>query len=310
MDLKYDIPNYVASVKMSAKKRILVEGKDDKSHIKNLLNVTSRGHKVKVDTAENLKGDCARTAKNNRAKIEKIHEITKQTLNHENLHFLCDREFLRFEITDHIDDLMSGDEVDGNLNWTIGHSLENYFIKEDIVCRAYRFLCGSEYKNDAEELYKKVFGSALKLIATITLAAKAVERCSFPAGTIKWNDFKVESGTLNFDIEEWRKLNNNSMADNFYNEYRKFLPIVNKTNALICSRICRGHTAMVLLQRTFSVCLNEVAKADDARISSKLASDFSKIKESTLASALCESWLQGVSDGKAVYPERLINSVA
>jgi len=310
MDLKYDIPNYVASVKMSSKKRILVEGKDDKSHIKNLLNVTAKGHKVKVDTAENLKGDCARTAKNNRAKIEKIHEITKQSSNHENLHFLCDREFLKFEVTDHIDDLMAESEVDGNLNWTIGHSLENYFIKEDLVCRAYRFLCGSEYKNDAENLYKKVFTSALKLIATVTLAAKAIEKCSFPAGTINWTNFNIDSEKVVFNIEEWKASNNNQVAENFYNEYIKYLPIVDKSDALICSRICRGHTAMVLLQRTFAACLNEVAKSDDAALSNKLASGFSKIKESALASALCESWLQGVDDGSAIYPERLINSVA
>ena len=38
MELKYTIPKYIAKVKMSSKKRILVEGKDDKSHIKNLLD--------------------------------------------------------------------------------------------------------------------------------------------------------------------------------------------------------------------------------------------------------------------------------
>lgn len=310
MELKYDIPNYLASVKMSSKKRILVEGRDDKSHIKNLLNVTSKGHKVKIDTAENLKGDCAKTAKNNKAKIEKVHELTKESANHENLHFLCDREFFRFEVTDQINDLMSEHEVDGNLNWTIGHSLENYFIKEEIVCRAYRFLCGSEYKNDAEDLYKKVFASALKLIATATLAAKAIEKCSFPAGTVGWQDFNISEEKLSFDIENWKLTNSNPIAEAFYTEYKKYLPIVEKSNVLICSRICRGHTAMLLLQRSFSVCLNEVAKADDAALASKLADDFSKIKENSLASALCESWLQGVNDGNANYPERLVNSVA
>jgi hypothetical protein len=295
---------------MSAKKRILVEGKDDKSHINNLLNVTSKGHNVRIDTAENLKGDCATTAKNNRAKIEKVHSITKQSLNHENLYFLCDREFFKFEITDQVNDVMLEHEVDGNLNWTIGHSLENYFIKEEIVCRAYRFLCGSEYKNDAEDLYKKVFSSALKLIATVTLAAKAIDKCSFPAGTIGWQDFSMNGEVLTFDIEQWKSTNSNPIAERFYNEYKRNLPIVEKSNVLILSRICRGHTAMLLLQRTFSACLNEIAKIHDGSLSTKLANDFSRIKESTLASALCESWLQSVNDGDAIYPEQLINSVA
>jgi hypothetical protein len=302
--------NYIASVKMSSKKRILVEGRDDKSHIKNLLNAIAKGHKVKVDTAENLKGDCARTAKNNRAKIEKVHDMTKQSSSHRNLYFLCDREFFKFEITDEISDLMSEDEVDGNLNWTIGHSLENYFIKEEIVCRAYRFLCGSEYKNDAEDLYEKIFSSALQVIATVTLAAKAIGKCSYPAGTIGWQDFNINGEVLTFDIEQWKSTKNNQIAEDFYNEYKINHPIVEKSNVLICSRICRGHTAMLLLQRTFSACLNEVSKTDDASLSIKLANDFSKIKESTLVSALCESWLQSVITGNAIYPEQLIHSVA
>ena len=134
MTLKYNIPKYIASVKMSSKKRILVEGRDDRAHIKNLLNVTLKDHKVRVDTAENIEGDCAKTAKNNRAKIEKVHGITKQSTKLNNLHFLCDREFFKFEVTSQINDLMTEHEVDGNLYWTIVHSLENYFIMEEIVC--------------------------------------------------------------------------------------------------------------------------------------------------------------------------------
>jgi len=310
MSLKYDIPNYIASVKMSSKKRILVEGRDDRSHIKNLLNVTSKGHKVKVDTAENIKGDCAITGKNNRAKIEKVHEATKQSSAHQNLYFLCDREFLRFEITEHINDLMSEHEVDGNLNWTIGHSLENYFIKEDIVCRAYRFLCGSEYKNDAEDIYKTVFSSVLKIIAAVTLAAKAIGKCSYPGGTISWEDFNINEGILTFDIEKWKLNKNNQIAENFYEAYKNNFTIVEKSNVLIWSRIGRGHTAMLLLQRAFSTCLNEVAKIDDVNLATKLANDFSKIKESSLAGALCESWLHDVDTGQAIYPEKLVSSVA
>lgn len=310
MELKYDIPNYLASVKMSSKKRILVEGKDDKSHIKNLLNVTSKGHKVKVDTAENLKGDCAKTAKNNKAKIEKVHEKTKESMVYDNLYLLCDREFFKFEIVDKVNDLMLGHEADGNLNWTIGHSLENYFIKEDIVCRAFRFLCGSEYKDDAEDLYKKIFPSVLRFIATATLAAKEIGKCSFPAGVVYWRNLDIRGEELIFDVEKWNLNNGSPIAESFYNEYKRYLPIVENSNVLVCSRICRGHTAMLLLQRGFSVCLNEVSKSDNAELAAKLADDFSKIKESSLASALCESWLRSVDDGNAIYPERLVNSVA
>lgn len=75
MEVKYDVQKYITSVRMSSKKRILVEGRDDRSHVKNLLEVTLGENQIKIDTAENIKGDCNITKKNNRAKIEKIHMI-------------------------------------------------------------------------------------------------------------------------------------------------------------------------------------------------------------------------------------------
>jgi hypothetical protein len=99
MEVKYDVPKYIASVRMSSKKRILVEGKDDKAHIKNLLNVTLGSNRIKIDTAENIKGDCRVTSKNNRAKIEKIHSFCEASNEHNNLYFLCDCMFRPIPIT-------------------------------------------------------------------------------------------------------------------------------------------------------------------------------------------------------------------
>jgi hypothetical protein len=312
MDLKYDISNYIASVKMSSKKRILVEGRDDKSHINNLLDVLLVGHKIKIDTAEGIKGDCDRTAKNNRAKIEKIHEATKQSKSHANLFYLCDREFVKFNVDEKITDLMTEHESDGNLSWTIGHSLENYFITDDLVCKAYRFLCGSEYKNRAEDLYKKIFPSALRTIAAVTLAAKKIEKCTYPSGTIGWQDFVVDDDDekIYIDIDKWKSGKNNVVATDFYREFLAYIPIVDGSDALICSRICRGHTAMLMLQRVFSACLFFVIKSEDESLAEKIAGDFSRIREGALASALSEAWIQSVRTGNAIYPENLIKSVA
>lgn len=310
MDLKYDISNYMASVKMSSKKRILVEGRDDKSHISNLLDVLLVGNKIKIDTAENIKGDCSKTVKNNRAKIEKIHYSTKISKQHENLFYLCDREFIKFNVEDKIIDLMGDHECDGNLNWTIGHSLENYFITDDLVCQAYRFLCASEYKNRAEELYRKIFPAALRTIAAITLTAKKMEKCTYPLGTIGWQDFIIDNEKIYIDIDKWKSGKNNEVAADFWQDFKVNTPIVNETDALICSRICRGHTAMLMLQRVFSACLYFIVKDDDEALAEKVACEFSRIKEGTLSSALSEAWIQSVRDGKAIYPENLVESVA
>lgn len=310
MDLKYDISNYIASVKMSSKKRVLVEGRDDRSHINNLLDALLAGHKVKIDTAENIKGDCHATAKNNRAKIEKIHEATKSSSSHDNLFYLVDREFIKFSVGKKITDRMTNHEVDGNFSWTIGHSLENYFFADDLVCKAYRFLCGSEYKTRAESLYKKIYPSVLRAIAVITLAAKKIDKCTYPLGTIGWKDFVVDGEKIYIDIDKWKSDEHNVVAADFHREFMTYLPIVDGSDTSACSRICRGHTAMLMLQRAFSACLFFVIKPDDESLAEKVASEFSRIKEGTLASALSEAWVQSVKDGKAIYPENLVESIA
>ncbi len=207
---------------------------------------------------------------------------------------------------------MTEHEIDGNLSWTIGHSLENYFITNDLVCRAYRYLCSSEYKTITGDLYKIIFPSALRVIAAITLAAKKIEKCSYPLGTIGWQDFVVDKNaeTVYIDIDKWKSENSNVVANDFYQEFIAYMPIVNGSDSIICSRICRGHTAMLMLQRVFSACLFFIIKLENELLAEKIAGDFSRIKEEALASALSEAWIQSVSTGTAVYPENLVESVA
>ena len=310
MEVKCDIAKYITSVKMSTKKRILVEGRDDKAHITNLLDVTLRDHKVKIDAAENIKGDCSATAKNNKAKIEKIYNTCRESAQHENLYFLSDREYLKFDIGNEIVDLMASHESRGNLNWTIGHSLENYFIESGIICDAYRYLSGSEFKSEAIDIFKRILPSAVKTIAVITLSARDIGKSSYPLGTIRWNDFKVINGLLQFDIEKWKEGDSATIVSNFRESYNSYLPIVEASESLVCSRICRGHTAMQMLQRVFSACLYAAGSEIDESVAIKTAQDFSKLRELTVSGALSEAWIRTIRSGSENYPTNLISSVA
>jgi hypothetical protein len=310
MDLKYDISKYITKTRMSSKKRILVEGSDDKSHIKNLLDVLCCGHKVKIDTAENIKGVCKKTARNNRAKIDEIFSLCNSSAGHQNLFYLCDREYTKFDVDSKINDLMVEHEFDRNLTWTIGHSIENYFFKDNLLTDAYRFLCGSEYKSEAIALFRKVLPSAFEIIAAICLAARNLEKSSYPIGVIHWSDFRVNDECLYLKIDDWSKNNRSQIAMDFCEQFKKHLPVAKSTSELICSRFCRGHTAMIMIQRVFSICIYKVISDIDRELALKDAKIFSKLKESLLANALCESWVRQVKVGEAVYPTQLIESVA
>lgn len=310
MELKYNIPKYIAQTKMSAKKRVLVEGKDDKAHFKNLLDMVAHGHKVRIDTAENIKGDCTKTNKNNRAKIDKIHAQCNALSSHRNLHYLCDREYYKFEIEEQIADFMVAHESTGNLTWTLGHSIENYFFTTEILCDAYRYLCGSEYKSSAISVFSGSLNSGLKIISAITLAARDMGMSGFPAGHIFWNHLTIENQSVYFDVGVWANESKSDAAQDFEKAYKSYLSIVEQSDTLICSRICRGHTAMLLLQRLFASCIYLVTTLHNEEMAYKDANNFSKIKEVNVANALCESWVRFAKVGKASYPSILIERVA
>lgn len=310
MAVKYDVPKYLASIRMSSKRRILVEGKDDKSHIKNLLDVKLGRHKIKVDTAENIKGNCRITAKNNRKKIEHIHKTCQSSPGHKNLYFLCDREFREFQLSDQVVDLMPEHKIEGNLSWTLGHSLENYFIEPALIADAYRYLTDSEYKSDAIKLFRKIFPSALIIIATISLAAKKIKKCSYPQGVIFWDHFTIDEGELRFDTDHWRADESNKTLDQFKLAYRNSKPILEASESGVHTRFCRGHTAMQLLQRVFSLCLFHAGCRHDQGIAEKCASNFSQLKESAISTALGEAWLKSIKAGSTNYPTHLISAVA
>ncbi|MDC9621101.1 hypothetical protein PSI22_05530 [Xenorhabdus sp. XENO-7] len=309
MVMMYDVKQYIVKTRMSSKKRILVEGKDDKAHIENLIFEKFEDIKVEIDTAENIKGENKTTASNNRAKIEHIHNTCKSSKHHRNLHFLCDREYLKFNIGKEIEDAMNEHENDGNLNWTIGHSFENYFLDKNIILDAFGYLSGLEFKRSAINLFEKILPSAIKLATIIALSAREIKKSSYP-GNIQWSYFSISENSLNFNIDEWKSQNPNELSKIFVNYVEKFTPIIEKTELLICSRICRGHTAVLILQRIFSACLYSVGKDIYEPLSKKSANEFANIKESSISSALSEAWIKTIKPENNNYPLNLINSVA
>ncbi|NNN48682.1 hypothetical protein [Vibrio sp. 2-2(8)] len=305
--LTYDIQKYITKIKMSSKKRILVEGKDDKSHLQNLLNIIEVPN-IKIDTAEQIKGNCKITSKNNRAKIDKIFNVCKEKSECLNLYYLCDREFYKFSVENIITDDLKITDFTHNLNWTIGHSIENYFLDFIILSDAYRYLCGSEYKSKAIELFKKILPSSFRLVASITLSAKDLGQFSYPNGVVMWDKFSIDGDVLSLNIA----INNNTpeILKKFVNLTNEYNEITNKTDIRVCANICRGHTVMLLLQRIFSYCLYTVILSDDEVLAKKESLSFSKIKESQLSSALGESWVRHVKQGYENYPKELIHSIA
>ncbi|MDY1000134.1 DUF4435 domain-containing protein [Pantoea agglomerans] len=303
----YSLDSYLTLIKMSNKKRLLVEGRSDRIHLTNLLNEIGAAKKIKIDTAKDLRGIDKQTSKNNRAKIEYVHA---RAGNKENIYFLCDREFREFVIDDKLHDNLPDHFNDKTMFWTLGHSLENYFFSIDVIIDSFKYLCFSEYKKQAAMKFREVLEASFKLIASITLAAKEMDKSTYPLSVIKWGDFTFEDDS--FSLKDYAQLSweRNELNQDLFSLINKYLNVTRSADIIISSRISRGHTGVIVLQRIFSACLYEVGRVDNEVAAREAANEFSSLAEKNISTALSESWSRKVKVNEALYPELLINKFA
>lgn len=306
MELKYDIPTYLTSAKMSSKIRVLVEGRDDRAHVSNVLAVLCPGKKIKVDMAVEIKGDGGATAKNHRAKIERAHELSKGDSQYRKLFFLCDREVRGFSVGKDLKSNIVGDHhVDGALSWTAGHSIENYFLSPGLLADGLRHLTASAFKGAAIEIFLSCFESSIRLIACLTLASVRMGNATYPCGVVGWRCISINGGDVfvNFGLI------NNPMIDRFRGEFEECKEIVGNSEVGVCALVCRGHTAVIILQRIFAACLYVASGGHGPEGGEYDANVFSSIDEGLVSAALSEAWIKRVGAGYAMYPSPLVESI-
>lgn len=297
---------------MSNKQRILVEGKHDKSHLKNLIKSRiglDPKMAIEIDTAEQIQGDCRKTAKCNREKITKIHDEIIKKSNINNISFLCDREFDRFLINKSIVEM----PIINNkpLYFTSGHSFENFFLNDEIITNALSCHTFSEFKTEAVQIFKNNFSNIFKIISCITLTAKDLNSASYPIGNFYWDSFTSFNGDIKLDIKEWCDLVPDNRRVDFKTKYLKYYPIVCSTETLTCIKISRGHTAIILLQRIFAYCLFLATEPQDKDLALKEAKIFANLSEIQITSSLSHFWILAINSDKSytdLYPVELFNN--
>jgi len=292
--LQYDLITYLTSVKMSSKIRVMVEGRDDKAHVSNVIARLCSGVKFKVDVAADIKGICQQTGKNNRAKIEKAHELIKDTGHHKRLLFLCDREARGFAVNDCVRDEINGHYVDGQLSWTAGHSIENYFLNSNFIESGLRYLTPSAFKDKAIALFVQTFPSAIKMIATSTLAAYQMKSVSYPCGAIGWKNVRLDgAGNIRVEFSTIQ----NPLIKKFEEAFLQFESCIDLSDLDVCVKLCRGHTAIVLLKRVFAACLCFVMTSAGDESAVNEANIFDSINEKLISNVLSEEWMKEIDRG-------------
>jgi len=307
-DLAYTVETYLTAISISTKKRVLVEGRYDRQHINNLLSVVAPNSKIHVDAAQYIKSSDRIINKNNRMKVEAIHSGAIE-LGVSNAFFLCDREFRNFTIEDVVKDDLDTHYVTEKLHWTFGHSMENYFFHKDILIDAYKYLFSGENKNETFRIFEEIIDCSFKLTAAITLASRRMDRLTFPLSIITWKDFIIDNGKVylkDFEGLEWIDCDDNHK---FYDYMKEYFAIASTSSHVVCSRVSRGHTAMIMLQRIFSACIFNASCSRSAWLAEEGANKFSNISEEMIANALSESWVRKIDREQQNYPVGLFDRI-
>jgi len=306
-ECSYSLDSYITLINMSTKKRLLVEGRSDRIHLTNLLNEIGVPNKIKIDTASDLRGVDQQTSKNNRAKIE---HVNSRVQGRDNIYFLCDREFREFvvDVNDQVYDRLPQHYNEKSMFWTLGHSLENYFFSIDVLIDAFRYLCFSEYKSNAIEKFKLSLDASFQIIASVTMAAKDMDKSTYPLSVIKWKDFYFNADQLYIKNYAESSCERNHLNECLFNLISNYSNAMRKTDSVTNCRISRGHTGVILLQRIFSACLYEVGKDENERVAKESANEFSTLSEKNISTALSESWSKRAINKEVQYPELLINN--
>ena len=128
---KYSLKGYLKKIQMACTKILLVEGEEDRIAINSLLYEYSlkneSKHNVVIDLSE-IVSDDKLYALGEREKIEKIYDVASVGLSSTNKFYVfVDREYRNFD-TNTISDNLPTHFIEGNLFWTRGHSIQNYFF--------------------------------------------------------------------------------------------------------------------------------------------------------------------------------------
>ncbi|MCP2230175.1 DUF4435 domain-containing protein [Erwinia aphidicola] len=307
-ELAYTVDTYLTAISISTKKRVLVEGRYDRQHLNNLLSVVAPHNKIHIDAAQYIKSSDKGINKNNRKKVEAIHQGSVE-LGIDNVYFLCDREFRSFSVADVIKDDLEGHYSSNKLHWTYGHSMENYFFHKNILIDAYRYLFSGENKNLSFNLFERIIDSSFQLIAALTLASREMQRLTFPLSLVTWRDFIIQDDKIflkkRTDLT-WQDCEDNN---SFYDFYHEYFSITSTSPPIVCSRISRGHTAMIILQRVFSACVFNINNNENKSLAEEGANKFSNISEEIIANALSESWVRKIDRSQHNYPVSLFDVI-
>lgn len=309
MKISYKYTEYVALVRMSVRKHLLVEGKVDRRLFLLLLNTFKYDlHVLDIDTAEELIGYDG--AIGNRERVEIACQSISKLSGNERLIGFVDREFREFDFID-FSDKMPRHNTLGRLVWSRGHSIENYYFDYEMLNRPLFEDSDTDYFIGALDLFKKNLESIIRLACSAGLAGRETGSLSVVRSSVRWEMFRFEKNQISLDTGQWIKILNGmkltqakitSIIESYTNWFNK----VQKSNYEVVRWMCDGHTGMKYIWAAYGGCVFEVckqAKYDDPnnQVQKVFRSD-----EISRFQACAAAWVEKAIGNQTIYPVEVL----
>jgi len=306
----YTPAEYSKILQMSAKRRVLVEGRDDYYLILALfdefLGVEWRDvYNIEIDKAEN-----SISALGNRQAIESVVRLVANTNLREKLVGLVDREFRNFDWGDgKIIDQLQRHFVDNRLLWTRGHSAENYFLDKDILRVPFRDVSGEIFQK-AYDIFVNNIDSYIRIASKLSLTALTLNHMKRIRASLGWD---IISENADLDKGKWiSHLNvigfNLQEIEEIISVYSEIGVITDSTDVETVRWFCDGHLSFFFLWCSFAKCV--YIATDTLNDKKTMAHRVLKYGDETRFNSCASAWAKSSKANVCEYPRDLFGMLS
>lgn len=316
---KYKPEEYLRYIKMSNKKHLLVEGKEDKRIFNLLLDELKQKNHIlatenpDIDTAEMLSFD---DTPNNRDRVKVICQKVQEKSYAERLVGFVDREFEEFEYNSNIEDKLKKHEVQGRLIWSRGHSIENYFFDFLILRNSFRDLVVIDYFAQSLEIFEKIMKPTIEIACALSLAAKELDKLQriekIIGKTIDWQTIQLNDEKIEIIIGNWeKKLSGESGFTEeevriLIEKYTAWHQIVKLTDFQVVRWLCHGHIGMNFIWAVYGCCVYYICSQGLYESPTTEVSRVGKIDKYTRTHTCASWWAREAINSGCDYPTEII----
>ncbi len=305
--MQYNLQDYLNLVQMSERKHLLVEGKYDKQFFRLFLYESIPHIKVDIDTAESLSS--SELVLGNRQKVEKVAETISLKEYAARFVGFADREYREFDCEKVTDKLGYHNQI-SRLIWSRGHSIENYFLDNQIVHESLLGLSSVECFDIAIKTFTNCFETTIRIACALGLTGYEMGKLEIIRNSIHSDLFDVQSSEIVLQVGKWQnslktKKCTEEEALMAVNSFQSWCEKLKNVSFDTVRWLCDGHSGIEIIWAVYHCCVFTNTSVNSKNEADKIY----KVPEDTRFQSLayCLFGKAKTRDKKFVCPYEVLN---